>query len=102
MTILNVSLGARSYPIHIGHGLLETTNIELSGKRVAIVTNEIVAPLYLQRLQSALQKVGTGSTAIILPDGEAQKCWESLNTIYDRLLAERCDRTTPIIALGGG
>lgn len=102
MRTLNVSLGERSYPIHIGPGLLDGNLLGGVGKRVAVVTNEVVAPLYLQRLVSSLEKVGAGVTAIILPDGEAHKNWESLNRIFDRLLAERCDRTTPIIALGGG
>lgn len=102
MRTLNVSLGQRSYPIHIGPGLLDSGLLNGIGKRVAVVTNEVVAPLYLQRLESSLTKVGAGVTAIILPDGEAHKNWESLNRIFDHLLAERCDRTTPIIALGGG
>jgi 3-dehydroquinate synthase len=102
MRTLNVSLGQRSYPIHIGPGLLDSGLLNDIGKRVAVVTNEVVAPLYLQRLESSLTKVGAGVTAIILPDGEAHKNWESLNRIFDHLLVERCDRTTPIIALGGG
>jgi 3-dehydroquinate synthase len=102
MPTLNVHLGARSYPIQIGSGLLESTAIDSPGKRYVIVSNTTVAPLYLERLQSSLRKVGAGVTAIILPDGEVYKNWESLNRIYDHLLAERCDRTTPIIALGGG
>ena len=72
------------------------------GRQVAIVTNEVVAPLYLERLTRPLKKAGILVTEIILPDGESHKNWESLNVIYDRLLAERCDRSTPIIALGGG
>lgn len=102
MSTLNVGLGARSYPIHIAPGLLDEIPGLALGKRVAIVTNEVVAPLYLERLRHALTKVGAGATAIVLPDGEAHKNWESLNAIYDHLLAERCDRSTPIVALGGG
>lgn len=102
MHTLNVSLGQRSYPILIGPALLERIPSLPGTRRVAIVTNEVVAPLYLERLRAAFEKVGIGTTAIILPDGEAHKNWESLNTIHDRLLAERCDRTTPIVALGGG
>jgi len=102
MPSLNVSLGQRSYPIHIGSGLLDASFENFKAKKVAIVSNEIVAPLYLERVRRALENVGAGTTAIILPDGEAHKCWASLNIIYDHLLAERCDRTTPIVALGGG
>lgn len=102
MKTLEVGLGARAYPIHIGPGLLDALPKMNLGRRVAIVTNEIVAPLYLERLRASLAKVGVGSTAIMLPDGEAHKNWESLNAIFDHLLAERCDRTTPVVALGGG
>lgn len=102
MHTLNVSLGQRSYPIYIGPSLLDRIPGQFGTKRVAIVTNDVVAPLYLDRLCSAFGKVGAGTTAIVLPDGEARKNWESLNAIHDRLLAERCDRTTPIVALGGG
>ncbi len=102
MSTLHVGLGSRSYPIHIGPGLLDVLPGMNLGRRVAIVTNEIVAPLYLERLRASLAKVGVGSTAIVLPDGEAHKNWESLNAIFDHLLAERCDRSTPVVALGGG
>ncbi|MDX9994031.1 MAG: 3-dehydroquinate synthase [Rhodocyclaceae bacterium] len=102
MHTLNVSLGQRSYPIHIGPALLDHLPGLPDAKRVAIVTNDVVAPLYLDRLRRAFEKVGAGTTAIILPDGEAHKNWESLNAIHDRLLAEHCDRTTPVVALGGG
>lgn len=59
-------------------------------------------PLYFERLAGGLEKVGVGVTAITLPDGEAHKNWESLNLIYDALLAARSDRATTIVALGGG
>jgi len=105
MRTLTVNLRERSYPILIGPGLLEAgweAVRDSLGKRVAIVTNEVVAPLYLDRLRNALEKLGVATAAVILPDGEAHKNGESLNAIYDRLLAERCDRSMPIIALGGG
>lgn len=102
MQTLNVSLGQRSYPIYIGPALLDGMPGQPGAKRVAIVTNDVVAPLYLDRLRGAFEKVGARATEIILPDGEAHKNWESLNAIHDRLLAEHCDRTTPIVALGGG
>jgi 3-dehydroquinate synthase len=105
MQTLNVALGDRSYPIHIGRGLLEDFGAYFGGvgaHRVAIVTNETVAPLYLAPLASALRRAGVVPTEIILPDGEAYKNWETLNRIFDGLLTHRCDRRTPIIALGGG
>jgi 3-dehydroquinate synthase len=102
MTSLKVGLGQRSYQIHIASGLLDKLPEQTWARRVTIITNEVVAPLYLDRLVAALEKVGAGTTAVVLPDGEAHKTWASLNTIYDHLLASRCDRTTPIVALGGG
>jgi 3-dehydroquinate synthase len=105
MRRLNVELGERSYPILIGAGLLsraDTILPHLRTPRVALVSNATVAPLYLELLASGLENVGVGVTPIVLPDGEAHKNWESLNLIYDALLAARCDRGTTIIALGGG
>lgn len=102
MLNLTVCLGQRSYPIKIGAGLLNLGFESMPAKRVAIVTNTVVAPLYLERVTLSLQKVGAEATAVILPDGESHKDWESLNAIYDHLLEKRCDRTTPVIALGGG
>lgn len=106
MQTLSIDLGARSYPILIGPGLVEQAWESGAGGRlrgrVCIVTNEVVAPLYLDRLQGALAKVSLDMTALILPDGEAFKNAATLDKIYDHLLAERCDRTTTLIALGGG
>ncbi|WP_126444063.1 3-dehydroquinate synthase [Sulfuricystis multivorans] len=105
MHTLTIELKERSYPILIGAGLLAEsagTFSSLAGQRAAIVTNETIAPLYLGRLQAALAKVGASTTALVLPDGEAYKNWETLNRIYDHLLDERCDRGTTIVALGGG
>jgi 3-dehydroquinate synthase len=102
---LKVALGARTYPIHIGPGLLGRADLvvaQLRTPRVAIVSNTVVAPLYLDAFGGGLEKVGVGVTPIVLPDGEAHKNAATLDTIYDRLLAERCDRTTTIVALGGG
>jgi 3-dehydroquinate synthase len=102
---VEVALGSRSYPIHIGRGLLgqaELIRPHLPQPRVAIVTNEIVAPLYLTALQVALESAGVAVLAITLPDGEARKNWHSLNVILDALLENRCERSTTLIALGGG
>lgn len=105
MRCLNVELAERRYPILIGDGLLQDAEIfrpYIQGTRVAVVSNATVAPLYLEALTASMQKVGVGVTAIILPDGEQFKTWDSLNKIYDALLAERCDRSTTLMALGGG
>ena len=102
---LNVELGSRSYPIVIGTGILADTHIvapHLASKRVVVVTNETLAPLYLAPLQDSLRESGVEVIVITLPDGEQYKTWETLNRIYDAMLAQRCDRTTTVIALGGG
>ena len=103
MKTLHLDLGERSYPIYIGTGLLgqaELLTRHIAGKRVAIVTNETVAPLYLERLRRNL--VALQPIEIVLPDGEQYKTLEVLNRIFDALLASHCDRRTTLIALGGG
>ncbi len=105
MQSLHVSLGDRTYPIHIGQGLLKQAQLilpHLKRKHVAIVTNTTVAPLYLEELTQALQEQGVSVIPIVLPDGEAYKNSETLNTIYDALLQNHCERSTTLIALGGG
>jgi 3-dehydroquinate synthase len=105
MQTLKVELANRSYPIHIGRNLLSNASLilpYLKRKHVAIVTNTTVAPLYLDKLSQALQAEGVKVIPIILPDGEAYKNAETLNTIYDVLLQNRCERSTTLIALGGG
>ena len=105
MQTLNVALAKRSYPIHIGRGLLTDASLilpHLKRKHVAIVTNTTVAPLYLAQLSDTLQASGVQVIPIILPDGEAYKNSDTLNLIYDALLQNRCERSTTLIALGGG
>jgi 3-dehydroquinate synthase len=105
MQTLNVALGDRTYPIHIGRGLLGQADLilpHLKRKQVAIVTNTTVAPLYLEKLAKSLKDAGVSVIEIILPDGEAYKNSETLNLIYDALLKNRCERSTTLIALGGG
>ena len=105
MRMLTVDLGARSYDIHIGSGLLTSAELyaqHMQAKRAFIVTNERVAPLYLPQLRTALSHAGVVTEEIVLPDGEAQKNQESISAIYDRMLTARCDRSTTVFALGGG
>ena len=105
MRTLNVSLADRTYPIHIGTGLLTQADLVcecLPQKRAAIVTNETVAPLYLEKLSEGLAARGVAIVPIVIPDGEAYKNWQTLNTIFDALLEHRCERKTAVIALGGG
>lgn len=105
MQTLKVELADRSYPIHVGRNLITNTDLilpHLKRKHVAIVTNTTVAPLYLDKLSQTLQAAGVSVIPIILPDGEAYKNTETLNKIYDALLQNRCERSTTLIALGGG
>ncbi len=105
MRTLTVNIKDQPYPIHIGPGLLERTDLivpHLTQKRVAIVTNTTIAPLYLNRLKTTLVSAGIESIEIVLPDGEQHKNWQTLNQIFDQLIAQRCERKTTLIALGGG
>ena len=105
MQTLEVSLGDRSYPIHIGQHLIGQADLilpHLKRKQVAIVSNTTVAPLYLEELAAPLRAAGVNVISIVLPDGEAYKNSETLNLIYDALLKNRCERSTTLIALGGG
>ena len=103
MRTLTVDLAERSYPIHIGSNLLTQAQLftpHIVGRKVAIVTNTTVAPLYLQQLRETLHNYEI--TEIILPDGESYKNWETLQLIFDGLLADTHNRKTTLIALGGG
>jgi len=105
MRTLSVDLGDRSYPIHIGAGLLGQPELilpHLAQRRVMVVTNTTVAPLYLAQLTTTLEAGGVAVAQAVLPDGEAYKNWETLNLIFDALLTDRAERKTTLIALGGG
>jgi 3-dehydroquinate synthase len=102
---LNVDLGDRSYPITIGPRLLDDPSLlarHIAGRKVAIVTNTTVAPLYLDKVAAPLRAAGREVVEIVLPDGEEFKTWESLMLVFDALLANKCDRKTTLVALGGG
>ncbi|HHB12781.1 MAG TPA: 3-dehydroquinate synthase [Chromatiales bacterium] len=103
METLTVALGERSYPIHIGAGLLDRPELlrpHLRGEQVMVVTNETVGPLYLERLLAGLQ--GLRADRVILPDGEQYKTLDTMDRIYTALLEGHHDRGTTLIALGGG
>ncbi|MFZ6711080.1 bifunctional shikimate kinase/3-dehydroquinate synthase AroKB [Undibacterium sp. TC9W] len=104
-TLLNVDLGERSYPIAIGTTLLTDSQFlqsKIKGKKTVIVTNTVVAPLYLATLEASLRAAGKEVLSVVLPDGEEQKNWASLMLIFDALLENKCDRKTTLLALGGG
>lgn len=105
MQTLNVALGDRSYPIHIGCDVLGQAELlapYLRQRKAVVVTNTTVGPLYLERLTATLAKCGVEALPVVLPDGEQFKTWETLNLIFDALLGAHCERSTPLIALGGG
>ena len=105
MITVNVELGDRAYPIHIGADLIGQTALfapHIAGSSVTIVTNTTVDPLYGDALRQALAPLGKRVSTVVLPDGEAHKNWETLNLIFDALLGARADRKTTLIALGGG
>ncbi len=103
---LEVDLGERSYPIHIGGGLLQQPELfkpHVAGKVVMICTNTTVGPLYADRLNATLKDAGAQRVhTVSLPDGEEYKDWPTLQRVFDALLQNHCDRKTVLVALGGG
>lgn len=103
MREITVNLGDRSYPIRVGHGLLDSTQALaglIAAPRVLVVTNSVVAPLYLPRVMQVLQSWAPESH--IMPDGEQYKTLEVMNGIITRLLERGFGRDSCLIALGGG
>ncbi|MCB1690919.1 MAG: 3-dehydroquinate synthase [Halioglobus sp.] len=104
MHTLHVELGERTYPVYIGRDLLADNELlarHIAGSQVVLVSNETVAPLYAERVRSALGKRQL-ITEIVLPDGEQYKSLETLSVIFDRVMADKHSRNTTFIALGGG
>jgi len=105
MRTLTVQTPSHQYPIFIGNNLIEQADVLLKpylSNKVVIVTNETIAPLYLEAFQTTLDRLGIPSFSIILPDGEEYKNWQTLNLIFDGLMQNRAERKTTLIALGGG
>jgi 3-dehydroquinate synthase len=106
METLSLALGARAYPIHIGPGVLDQQELyrpHLGRGRVAIVTNAVVAPHFLERVKSALSRGGARDIFdVLVEDGEQAKSWRSLERVLDALLGARLGRDGLIVALGGG
>lgn len=103
MNTLYVELGERSYPIYIGSGLLGRSDLvipHIVGQQVMIVTNDTVAPLYLEQVQATFADYNCET--VILPDGEQYKTLEVVNRIFDALLTKHFDRHCTLVALGGG
>lgn len=104
MKTLYVELGERRYPIFIGSNLNPQELLEpyIHGKQVMVVSNDTVAPLYLDRYKAALENLGKTVATCILPDGEKYKNIEHLNLIFDALLEAGFNRDCTVLALGGG
>jgi len=106
MQTLTVNLGDRSYPVHIGDGVLSAAGdlLQQAGLRgkVAVITNPTVAQLYLDPVHESLTRAGFDVTAVLIPDGEEHKNLGSLSAVYDRLIADRFERGSCVLALGGG
>jgi 3-dehydroquinate synthase len=103
---VDVDLGDRSYPIYIGAGLLDQAELlqqHVRGRRTLVVTNETIAPLYLQRCKEVLSLGGQQQVdEVVLPDGEEFKSMDVIAKIWDRALELRLDRKSVFVALGGG
>ena len=105
MQTISVALAERSYPIHIGSNLLGDARSyapHVEGKRVAVVSNGVVAPIYLDSVQQALAQAGARPVAVLIDDGEQAKSWQTLDRVVDALLAARLGRDSLVVALGGG
>jgi 3-dehydroquinate synthase len=105
METVRVALGERSYPIHIGAGALDAAELyrpHLGAARAAVITNPVVAPLYLGRVKAALARAGAQCFEVLVEDGEQAKNWSSLERVLDALLAARLGRDGVVVALGGG
>ena len=104
METVSVAAASRAYPIHIGASLIERAELFAPhlGPGVAIITNEVVAPLYLARVRAALERSGARITDIVVEDGERAKGWATLDRVFDALLAARLGRDATLVALGGG
>jgi 3-dehydroquinate synthase len=106
MRTQTVDLGERSYPIHVGPALLSNAGTLLAPlvgrRRAVIVSNPIVAAHWLAPLRASLSGAGIDSETILTPDGEAHKNWDTLYDVLTRLLEIKAERSTVLIALGGG
>jgi 3-dehydroquinate synthase len=104
--LVRVPLGERAYDILIGPGLIARAGGEitarLKGRRAAIVTDEHVAPLYLEALMDSLQTDGIEAVSLTLPAGEKTKSFDNLAAVTDMILSARIERSDAVIALGGG
>ncbi len=106
METVHVGLGDRAYDIHIGPGLLAQSGALIAPivarKQICVVTDANVAALHLETLRAGLAQAGISMEALVLPAGEATKCWAQLERVVEWLLAQRVERRDLVVALGGG
>lgn len=103
MLTVDVNLGDRSYPVYIGAGLIDQADFlspYIKGRQVLIVSNEVVAPLYLNKVRSSLSNIQCDE--FVLPDGENTKSLDTIGKLVECLLTHKHERSTTLIALGGG
>ena len=104
MHTLHVELAERSYPVYIGRDLLADPHLlsrHIDGNQVVIVSNDVVAPLYVEQVRAALGPRAL-VTEVVLPDGEQYKTLDTLSGIFDRVMKDNHNRTTTFVAVGGG
>ncbi|MSO70453.1 MAG: 3-dehydroquinate synthase [Alphaproteobacteria bacterium] len=103
---VEVALGARRYPVHVGPGLLDRLGAEVAAlkpaRRVVIVSDENVAKLYLARAEASLKAAGLTSTSVVLPPGEGSKSLATFGRLVETILERGIERGTLLVALGGG
>jgi 3-dehydroquinate synthase len=103
--VLQVALGERSYPIHIGRSLLGQAPLyapHVAGRMAVVVTSHTVSGLHADRVEQALRQAGASTSRIVLPDGEEHKTWQVLDRIFEGLLRAQADRRSVVVAVGGG
>ncbi|MGC2857367.1 3-dehydroquinate synthase [Novispirillum sp. DQ9] len=105
-SVLKVDLGDRAYDIVTGPGLLEVAGEHVArvvrGRKAFIVTDDNVAPHYLDTVQASLTAAAFAVSAHVLPAGEQAKSWTHLEALLDAMLAARMERSSVVVALGGG
>lgn len=104
MKTVKVNLSDRSYPIHIGADLLANAQLyesHIRGDKVLVVTNSTIGPLYSRTVIDAVSSLADVET-FVLPDGEIHKNLSTVNMIFDHMINTACDRSTTVVALGGG
>jgi 3-dehydroquinate synthase len=103
---VDVALGERSYAVHVGEGVIARAGALLAPRlplpRAVVVTNAIVAAHWLEPLRASLAAAGIDATVIAIGDGERQKTLATVEGLLTRLLEMRAERSTALIALGGG